>query len=66
MLAASQALAARGLATFPVSADCRRPLTKHGCKDASKTVEGVEALWRPCPTANVAVATGEASRLRTH
>lgn len=61
MLAAAQALAAGGLAVFPVGPDCRRPLTAHGYKNASKTMEGVEALWRPHPDANVSVACGGVS-----
>lgn len=61
MIAAAQALAAHGLAVFPVAPDCRHPLTAHGCKDANATVEGVEALWRPSPLANVAVACGAPS-----
>lgn len=61
MIAAAQALAARGLAVFPVAADCKAPLTKHGYRDATKELGGVEAMWRPCPTANVAVACGGVS-----
>ncbi|MEP6967042.1 MAG: bifunctional DNA primase/polymerase [Pseudomonadota bacterium] len=61
MIAAAQALAARGLTVFPVATDCRCPLTAHGYKDASKAVEGVEALWQANPLANVAVACGAVS-----
>ena len=62
MIAVAQALAAgHRFAVFPAASDCRRPLCKHGYKDASKTVEGVEALWRGNPDANIAVACGTAS-----
>ncbi|MEP6967564.1 MAG: bifunctional DNA primase/polymerase [Pseudomonadota bacterium] len=61
MIAAAQALAARGLPVFPIAPDCRRPLTGHGYKDASKALAGVEALWRGNPLANVAVACGAVS-----
>jgi hypothetical protein len=60
-LAAAHALAAHGLAVFPVREDCRRPFTKHGYKDAAKYPEDVEALWLLHPGANIAVACGAAS-----
>ncbi|MHB8528433.1 MAG: bifunctional DNA primase/polymerase [Caulobacteraceae bacterium] len=62
MIAAALRLAAHGLAVFPVAADCRRPLTKHGYKDAAEAAEAVRALWRYHPAANVAVACGAVSR----
>jgi hypothetical protein len=61
VIAAAQALAARGLAVFPVAPDCRRPLTPHGYKDAAKAPEAVAALWRRFPSANLAVACGSVS-----
>jgi hypothetical protein len=59
---AAYRLAAIGLSVFPVRADCRRPFTKHGYKDAAKYPEDVEFLWRLHPAANIAVACGAASR----
>jgi hypothetical protein len=59
--AAAQALAAHGLAVFPVAADCRRPLTPHGYKDASKASETLRRWWARWPQANMAVACGAAS-----
>jgi hypothetical protein len=50
-----------GLAVFPVAADCRRPLTSHGCKDAQRDLPNIEALFRRHPAANVAVACGAVS-----
>ncbi|MCR5874384.1 bifunctional DNA primase/polymerase [Phenylobacterium sp. J426] len=56
-----------GLAVFGVAADCRAPIKRegwfeHGCKDASKDILEVQRRWtRAHPTANIAVATGEAS-----
>jgi hypothetical protein len=50
-----------GLAVLPVAADCRRPLTKHGCKDAAKGAQAVCDLWRHHPGANIAVACGAIS-----
>jgi hypothetical protein len=46
---------------FPVAADCRRPLTPHGCKDASADDAIVRRLWSGREDANIALATGSAS-----
>jgi hypothetical protein len=54
-------LVSAGLAVFPVAADCRRPLTTHGCKDAVKGAQAIRDLWRRFPGANVAVACGAIS-----
>lgn len=61
MVTAALAYGDCGLAVFPVAADCRRPLTRHGYRDASNTREGIEALWRGRPEANIAVACGAVS-----
>jgi putative DNA primase/helicase len=44
-----------------VASDCKRPLTKHGCKDATRDPEAIRAFWRAHPAANVAVACGAVS-----
>ncbi len=61
MIAGAKALAAFGLAVFPVAEDCRRPLTPHGYKDATKAPGEIEAIWRGRPRANIAVACGSTS-----
>jgi putative DNA primase/helicase len=55
------ALAAHDLAVFPVAGDCRRPLTAHGCKDASRDAEVIQRWWSRWPAANLAVACGAVS-----
>jgi hypothetical protein len=52
-------LAARGWAVFPCNG--KRPLTRHGVKDASKDPEQIRAWWTKHPDANIGVATGAAS-----
>jgi hypothetical protein len=61
MITAAKALAALGLAVFPVAGDCRRPLTPHGYKDATTARESVSNLWRRNSRANVAMACGAVS-----
>jgi putative DNA primase/helicase len=61
MRAAALAYGPIGLAVFPVAADCRRPLTPHGCQDATTVVETIERWWARWPAANVAVACGTPS-----
>ena len=53
--------AARGWHVFPCGPD-KRPLTRHGFKDASCDPAAVRALWEAHPAASVGIATG-ASRL---
>lgn len=50
-----------GFAVFPVAADCRRPLTPHGYKDASKAPEAIHRWWARWPKGNLAVACGAVS-----
>ena len=52
-------LAARGFAVFPCSG--KRPLTRHGCKDATKDPEKIRSLWTQHPDANIGLATGAIS-----
>lgn len=42
----------------PDSCPCKRPLTEHGCLDASTDPKVIRAWWRRWPAANVAIATG--------
>lgn len=54
-------LAQRGLPVFPVSAQTKAPLTRHGCKDASRDERQIIELWRSHPAAGIGVATGKPS-----
>ena len=42
----------------PGRCPCKRPLTEHGCLDASTGQQVIRAWWRRWPAANVAIATG--------
>lgn len=42
----------------PDSCPCKRPLTEHGCLDASTDPQVIRAWWRRWPPANLAIATG--------
>jgi Bifunctional DNA primase/polymerase, N-terminal len=42
----------------PGGCPCKRPLTEHGCLDASTSPQVIRAWWRRWPDANVAIATG--------
>jgi Bifunctional DNA primase/polymerase, N-terminal len=37
---------------------CKRPLTEHGCLDATTDPDVIRAWWRRWPLANVSIATG--------
>lgn len=50
-------------AVFPVSAETKKPLTPHGCKDAKKDPGAIEAWWKRYPNASIGVATGQISGL---
>lgn len=52
----------RGIPVFPTGRD-KRPLTARGFHDATTDAEAVRAWWERWPDANVAVPTGERSRL---
>ena len=41
----------------------KHPRTEHGLKDATTDIPTIHRWWLDCPTANVAIATGEASGL---
>lgn len=51
----------RTFPVFPVWPQDKRPMTKHGLKDAKKDPAAVEAFWRTKPNANIGVPTGMVS-----
>ena len=55
--------AGRGWRIFPIKPLDKKPLTKHGFKDASVSPSIIEAWWKKYPTANIGLATGQASGL---
>jgi hypothetical protein len=78
LLEAARSYAARGWAVFPVhsiqkgrctcgKSNCesagKHPRTQNGFKDATTDEDQITAWWLDWPTANVAVATGERSKL---
>lgn len=50
-----------GLAVFPIKPRSKHPLTSHGFKDASKDQQQIEEWWSRWPSANIGIATGQAS-----
>lgn len=53
--------AGNGLAVFPCGKD-KKPLTKHGFKDATTDRNKILALWTRWPNASIGCATGSVSR----
>ena len=47
--AAALALATRGLAVFPLKANDKAPVTKHGFKDAVTDTKQIQAWWQGWP-----------------
>lgn len=47
-----------GMAVFPCIPREKRPLTLHGCKDASNNPETISAWWDKNPHANIGIACG--------
>lgn len=47
-----------GIGVFPVEPRGKRPLTRHGFKDASVDLEQIRAWWGQWPDANLGVPTG--------
>lgn len=56
-------VAQQGLPVFPCDPATKRPLTRHGFKDATTDVEQIKRWWRAHPHALVGVPTGRASGL---
>jgi P4 family phage/plasmid primase-like protien len=52
-----------GWAIFPLVPNTKRPLTKNGFKDATKSAYVVRQWWEETPDANIGIVTGEASGL---
>ena len=52
-----------GWSIFPVQANAKRPLTKNGFKDASRSAYTVRKWWEKHPDANIGIATGQVSGL---
>ena len=50
--------AEHGIAVFPVVPNGKRPLTEHGCHDATTDPDTIRDWWRRTPNANIGVATG--------
>ncbi|HOX23324.1 MAG TPA: bifunctional DNA primase/polymerase, partial [Elusimicrobiales bacterium] len=63
MLDHALALIEAGYAVFPLIPNSKRPMTKNGFKDATKSREAVKQWWTENPTANIGLATGEVSGL---
>lgn len=52
-----------GWAVFPVSPTTKKPIPKHGCKDAKKDPGAIRAWWTRFPEASIGIATGSISQL---
>lgn len=63
MLEQALACVEQGWAVFPLVPNTKRPLTKNGFKDASKSTFAVRKWWTEYPDANIGLATGEVSGL---
>ncbi len=50
-----------GLALFPVVSRGKKPLTTHGCNDATTDPGQIQKWWSKYPTANIGIATGKIS-----
>lgn len=57
----AMAYATAGIPVFPVAAGSKRPLTKHGFRDATTHRRQVEEWWALMPSSNVGIPTGVAS-----
>lgn len=58
LLDAALLYASIGWPVFPLWPKSKKPMTKHGCKDATTDVEQVKNWWINKPDANIAIATG--------
>lgn len=55
--------AAKGKPVFPCVPGTKRPLTRHGFKEATTDKGTIDSLWSKSPNANLAVPTGSVSGL---
>ena len=56
-------LARLGFAVFPLIPNEKTPLTKHGCKDATRDLARVDEWWSRNPNANIGIGCGAVSNL---
>jgi hypothetical protein len=63
MLQAALSYAKRGWPVFPCRPRGKEPLTARGFKDATADPASIQLFWSKWPDANIAIATGSASRL---
>jgi hypothetical protein len=61
LLDSAVAYAKIGWRIFPIVPGEKRPLTKHGVKDATTDVEQIQAWWKSTPNANIGLACGAES-----
>ena len=61
MLDAALSYAAQGLAVFPLEAQGKKPITKHGLKDATTNLDTVRAMFTAYPFSNIGMACGKQS-----
>lgn len=58
LLRAALGYASRGRPVFPLEPRGKRPLTTHGCRDATADEAQIQAWWKRWPAANIGLATG--------
>lgn len=51
----------QGWAVFPLVPNTKKPLTRNGFKDATKSADVVRKWWEATPNANIGIATGQVS-----
>lgn len=61
LLKAALDLAGRGQPVFPVKPGEKRPLTRHGVKDATTDARQITAWWTQHPDANIGLACGRSA-----
>lgn len=60
---AAHELAEQGIPVFPCVPNEKRPLTRNGHRDATTNHVLIQRWWRKCTDANLAMPTGQASRI---
>jgi hypothetical protein len=55
--------AQNGFPVFPLRARTKKPLTEHGCLDATVDAERIAEWWKEHPESNIGLAMGAGSRL---